>query len=409
MKYLKFSYAGTMLMSKLELIKDNTTDGQDHVLHVGVLHKSLTPYRIPFFQSLSKSKRHHFDFFFTSSAFDGHPWKFEKNLGFNYQILPSKDNHSKKSPLYFLKDFPMISQKYDLVILGDHLNAPQLVSYLNARFKKIPILRWIPETKNSVEGMPRIKAKVKRFINRMSDGVLVPGSAGKEYIAETTKRTGHIYPVYNVVNNELFRKARTIPKSTSEELKRKYKLKGTVISFFGRLIGRKGIDVLLNAVDLVNTREEFSLMLVGEGPLREEILRRKDNSRVPIHLIDYVAPEDLPKYYAISDITVLPSYIDTWGMVINESMVAGVPVICSTGAGAAMDLVKHNTSGLVFEKGNAQDLASAIEVMLSNEQFRCNLIKEADKIIENYTIEKARDQFLDAVDRTYERMKQKIS
>jgi phosphatidylinositol alpha-mannosyltransferase len=94
-------------------------------------------------------------------------------------------------------------------------------------------------------------------------------------------------------------------------------------------------------------------------------------------------------------------------MVVNESMAAGVPVICSSGVGAAQDLIRNGKSGLIFQKGNAQELATAIETMLSSEKLRKDMVVEADKILDDYTVEKARDQFLYAIDMTYSYAKNK--
>lgn len=371
-------------------------------LRVLVLHNTLSPYRIPLFQALSKSSGYHFDFFFSSRNIDVHRWEFEEDLGFHYGILPVKTIRTKYGTLYFLTDIRMITCQCDLIVLSDHLNIPELTLQIYAKFKKIPVLRWLAMTKNSLEGMSMIKIKLKAWLNQISEGILVPGNEGREYVFETTKREDNIYICNNSVHNELFSKARAIPHETVLGLKQKFGLKGFVISFFGQFVERKGIDVLLKAINLVNPQYEFSLLFVGDGPLKAELLRKKDeNGKYPIAFAGYINPSELPVYYALSDITVLPSYVDTWGMVVNESMAAGVPVICSTGAGAARDLIRPGKSGLLFEKGDAQGLASAIEAMLSSDQLRQNMVKEADKILENYTVEKARDQFLDAIDKTY--------
>lgn len=378
------------------------TFSENNDLRVLVLHNTLSPYRVPLFRALSQSRGYQFKFLFSSRSIEAHQWKFDQDLGFNYDILPTKQMRTKQGTLYFLKDMRMLAKHCDLVVLSDHLNIPELALQSYTSLKGLPKLRWLELTKNSLKDMPKIKIKLKAFLNRMSDGILVPGSAAKEYVWETTRREDNIYFCNNAVHNEFFARARTVPQKKRNELKKEFGLTGPVIAYFGQFIRRKGLDVLLEALDLVDRKYKFSLLLVGDGQLKGELLNKLNKiKRCPFHFTGYIDPIELPLYYALSDLTVLPSYLDIWGMVINESMAAGVPVICSTGVGAGRDLIRPGKSGLIFEKGSVRELASALETMLSSNELRENMVREADKILENYTIEKARDQFLDAIDRTY--------
>lgn len=378
------------------------TFAENNDLRVLVLHNTLSPYRVPLFRALAKSRGYQFKFLFSSRQIDEHKWQFDKDLGFNYDILPTKQMRTSQGTLYFLKDMRMLAKHCDLVVLSDHLNIPELALQSYTSFKGLPKLRWLELTKDSLADMPRIKVTLKALLNRVSDGILVPGSAAKEYVLETTRREDNIYFCNNVVHNEFFAKARTVPQEKRNELKKKFGLTGPIIAYFGQFIRRKGLDVLLEALDRVGREYKFSLLLVGDGQLRGELLNKLSKTqRCPFHFTGYIDPSELPFYYALSDLTVLPSYLDIWGMVVNESIAAGVPVICSTGVGAGRDLIHSGRSGIIFEKGNARELASAVETMLSSKELRESMVREGDKILENYTINRACNQFLDAIDRTY--------
>ncbi len=371
-------------------------------LRVLVLHNTLSPYRIPLFRALSQSRGYQFKFLFSSRQIDEHKWQFDKDLGFNYDILPTKQMRTSQGTLYFLKDIRMLAKHCDLVVLSDHLNIPELALQSYTSLKGLPKLRWLELTKDSLAEMPRIKITLKALLNRVSDGILVPGSAAKEYVLATTHRGDNIYFCNNVVDNEFFAKARSISQEQKSALKKKFGLTGPVVAYFGQFIERKGLKVLMEALDLVDHKYQFSLLFVGDGQLKEGLRNRLNKiKRFPFHFAGYIDPDNLPLYYALSDLTVLPSYLDIWGMVVNESIAAGVPVICSTGVGAGRDLIAPGKSGLIFEKGNSRELASAIETMLSSKKLREGMVKEADKILADYTIDRARDQFLDAIDRTY--------
>jgi glycosyltransferase involved in cell wall biosynthesis len=126
--------------------------------------------------------------------------------------------------------------------------------------------------------------------------------------------------------------------------------------FVGRLIERKGIDILLDAFRDVDGGE---LWIAGEGPLRHLVQMAADeDARVrPLGHVDGV---DLEGLYRRADVLVLPSYYDVWGLVVNEAQVHGLPVIASDEVGAAADLVDDGVNGFVVPTGSSAALARAM-------------------------------------------------
>src|SRR3989338_2300748 len=111
---------------------------ENNDLRVLVLHNTLSPYRVPLFQALSKSRGYQFKFLFSSRQIDEHKWQFGQDLGFNYDILPTKQMRTKQGTPYFLKDLRMLAKQCDLVVLSDHLNIPELALQSYTSLKKIP-------------------------------------------------------------------------------------------------------------------------------------------------------------------------------------------------------------------------------------------------------------------------------
>lgn len=132
--------------------------------------------------------------------------------------------------------------------------------------------------------------------------------------------------------------------------------------YCGQLIDRKGVDLLLAGFKaLAEVRPDVELDLVGTGPMEQELKRRVPaalEQRVRFHGFQPV--ESLPKYFANADIFVLPSRHDGWGVVVNQAIAAGLPVICSDAVGAADDLVEVDGNGLIVPAGNAESLAVAM-------------------------------------------------
>lgn len=132
--------------------------------------------------------------------------------------------------------------------------------------------------------------------------------------------------------------------------------------FCGQMIARKGLDVLLAAFDrLVLSGHDAKLRLVGREAELPEMLRLVDaKTKSRIDYLGFQPPERLPEFFAGNDVFVLPSRHDGWGVVVNQALATGIPVICSDNVGAAMDLVKPGVNGLLVKAGDVDSLADAL-------------------------------------------------
>lgn len=132
------------------------------------------------------------------------------------------------------------------------------------------------------------------------------------------------------------------------------------ILFCGKLSKRKGVDLLLKAVKELepSLRERLHILYVGDGTLRQELfmLANSDPS-VRINITGFKNQHELSFYYHAADMAVLPSvYSETWGLVVNEALLHGVPCLVSDRVGCAPDLIDIGTTGEIFLSGNPNDL-----------------------------------------------------
>jgi len=126
--------------------------------------------------------------------------------------------------------------------------------------------------------------------------------------------------------------------------------------FVGRLIERKGLDVLLDAFTRLDGGE---LHIAGDGPLRPTV--EAAAARDPrIHLIGHVAGEALVRAYREADVLVVPSLYEPWGLVVHEGLAYGLPVIATDQVGAADDLIQRDVNGYVVAAGSAEELRGAM-------------------------------------------------
>jgi glycosyltransferase involved in cell wall biosynthesis len=143
--------------------------------------------------------------------------------------------------------------------------------------------------------------------------------------------------------------------------------------FCGQMIRRKGVDLLLKAFEqLVSGGLNVELLLVGrEADLPDFMEGISDDARSRIRYHGFQAPERLSEFFSQADVFVLPSRHDGWGVVVNQALGAGLPIITSDAVGAGLDLVEHRVNGLHCRPGDADSLLRAMkEVAISPDQAR---------------------------------------
>ena len=141
--------------------------------------------------------------------------------------------------------------------------------------------------------------------------------------------------------------------------------------FCGQMIARKGVDVLLRAFDrLIANGMDARLLLVGrEAELPEFMNLVSPATKSKVDYAGFQAPENLPDYFARSDVFVLPSRHDGWGVVVNQALATGVPIITSDAVGAGFDYVENGVNGVTVKAGDVDELYSALQTFVQNPEL----------------------------------------
>jgi glycosyltransferase involved in cell wall biosynthesis len=156
-----------------------------------------------------------------------------------------------------------------------------------------------------------------------------------------------------------------------------------VLLFVGRLEREKGVEVLLEAWRRADLGKRAVLVFAGEGPIRP--------TGAGVSVLGRVSREELPSLYRAADALVLPSirtatFLEPWGLVVNEAMHQGTPVIASDAVGAvAGGLVRDGRNGLVAPAGDAQALATRIAALAANPELRGRLGQAAKQDVEPFS------------------------
>lgn len=157
----------------------------------------------------------------------------------------------------------------------------------------------------------------------------------------------------------------------------------TMILAVGQFIHRKGFDVLLKAANKLS--KDIGIYIVGDKPTEEYLNIVEENSLNNVHFEGFKTKEELKKYYMASDLFVLPTREDIWGLVINEAMAYGLPIITTDRCNAGLELVQNGRNGFIVKTESPDELAARITCVINNS---ADMGSNALETIQDYCIEK---------------------
>jgi glycosyltransferase involved in cell wall biosynthesis len=269
-----------------------------------------------------------------------------------------------------LREALRLGRRYDAVI-APFAGGPILpAAYLGAKRYGRPFILWA-----SVWAQPRslthaVSLPAVRHIYRHADAVVAYGEHVKRFVTAIRGNETGVFIAPQAVEAELF--SAPIDSYQIDRFRTDHQLAGPLVLYVGRLVPEKGIDVLLDAWSEV--RQDATLALVGEGPLAD-----RASATPRTRVIGPLPRAALPLAYATAEVVVLPSpatprFREPWGLVCNEAMHRGRPLVVTAAVGAAAGgLVRDGVTGLVVAPGDSRALAQAIDGLLDDPALRGRL------------------------------------
>lgn len=236
------------------------------------------------------------------------------------------------------------------------------------------------------------KEAIKRRLVRQCAAGLVGGTPHAEYAAALGMRRERIFTGYDAVDNEHFAQGAAKASAQRDALRAELNLPRRYFLASSRFVDKKNLPRLLRAFALYRARvggEAWHLVLLGDGKLRPALERQVLKAELArfVHMPGFKQYDELPAYYCLADAFVHASTTEQWGLVVNEAMAAGLPVIVSDRSGCAPDLVSRGENGFIFDPHDEEALTAR---MLQMSSGCCDLaaMGEASKrIISRWTPE----------------------
>jgi 1,2-diacylglycerol 3-alpha-glucosyltransferase len=259
-------------------------------------------------------------------------------------------------------------------------------------FGSLAVLTWASQHKIPVVVMsestawdePRKAWKefIKRQIVTLGAAALAGGKPHRDYMVKLGMPVERIFLGYDAVDNEYFAQGAKKVRDRRSETRQKYGLPKDYFFASARFVAKKNLPRLLHAYaryrelcgdhhatgQRPKTAENavvngsvvpWSLVLLGDGELRESLLSLRSSLGLEpfVHLPGFIQYPDLPAYYGLAKAFVHSSTTEQWGLVVNEAMASGLPVLVSNRCGCAPDLVQEGVNGFTFDPRDVEQLA----------------------------------------------------
>lgn len=283
---------------------------------------------------------------------DGKAWTAKRAWGFTLTL------NRRKAGEVFDKRFLHITPGFfwELVkcrpdaVISIEMGFRSLAALLYGTLFRRPVWIWWGGTLHTEQDVGGFKRRMRGWIARWATRWISYGQTSTEYLESLGVPRERILQIQNCVDHRRF---------SPDALPRFTGLTQPVLLHVGQLIARKGLSALVDAAaQLESEGEKFTLLLVGGGPDRDALeVQAREAGLTQIRFEPPISPAEMPGVYTSADVLVFPTREDVWGLVANEAILCGVPVLCSKWAGCAPEVVPPEN---IFEPGDPDEFVAAL-------------------------------------------------
>ena len=375
-------------------------------MKISCLEPALAPYSIPRFRALQSLRRGDTVELMALGATERiHEWQVEKSdLGFEYlEAFPGQtaEQIDPKTLATRVTRWLDDSDPQAVVITGYYCAAMRAAARWAKRHRRVSIFlgdsHWDDRPRTAIK-----EALKGWWVRRHYDAAFAAGERTSAYLIRLGLSRERIWTGYDVTDNQVFADGAVAARSQGDSLRKRLGLPERYFLFVGRFAPEKNLPRLLEAYAKYRTAEgprAWGLVLVGGGP-QESLLRAHALTLSGVVFSGFQQWHTVSSYYGLASCLVLPSISETWGLVVNEAMAAGLPVLVSHRCGCTPELVRSSVNGYVFDPFDIERMAQLMGNM-SSERVDVNTMGDASKrIVALYTPETWAQTLADCIEQT---------
>ena len=240
------------------------------------------------------------------------------------------------------------------------------------------------------------------WARRHYDAAFAAGERAAAYLQMMGFPREKIWTGYDVVDNQTFATGAALARQDATALRMRLQLPEKFFLFVGRFAPEKNLPRLVEAYASYRQTagaEAWELVLVGEGP-QEKLLRQQTQGIPGVVFAGAHRSDELGLYYGLASCLILPSVSETWGLVVNEAMAAGLPVIVSHRCGCVAELVRPGFNGYVVDPLDVDGMTRTMAVMSSTLVDCVSMGDASRQIVALYTPATWANSLADCIERT---------
>lgn len=337
------------------------------------------PYRVEFFNRLNKKADLTVLFDYNSYDHRNPKWYSENKYNFKYIYI-------KKFGFFQLRK--ILKEKFDIIVIGTYATTNAAILNLLLHYKKIDF--FINADGGFIDYKEKFISKfVKKFFISKASYYLSSGKETNKYLEYygAKKENIFIYPFTSLTSNDFVKFPIDYKKKVSLRTKAGYNYRRLFVSV-GSFIDIKGYDFFLEAIKDISM-DDIGFVIIGGGKDKEKymdyIVKNKINN---FQLVDFCSKKDILNFYKMSDVFFFNSKGDVWGLVINEAMASGLPVISSKTTIASLELLDEKNLYDYYDFDKIKEMVYEYYNKTENQLYKeglNNLLKIKDYTIENMT------------------------
>ena len=277
----------------------------------------------------------------------------------------------------------------DIVAIPGWSSQGAMAALISARRAGIPAILMSDSTAHD-ESRVWLREVVKRRVVRLFSSALVGGLAHVEYATALGMARERIFTGYDVVDNEHFARGAAQAQGWANAARDELNVPERYFLASNRFIEKKNLSRLLQGFSKYRARAghgAWDLVLLGDGGLRAQLERQVMELGLhdAVHMPGFKQYNELPKYYGLASAFVHASTTEQWGLVVNEAMACGLPVIISNRCGCAPELVEEGANGYTFDPLDVDSLVELMLKMAGGDSDRAAMGAASRRIISEWT------------------------
>lgn len=360
-------------------------------MKITIITNIPAPYRLPIYEKVAQRYGDDFLVIFAAKSESNRSWDL-KSFKFKHIFLKENVKAKKDGFNYVHNNIDVWSELENInpdVVITTGFNPTHLYAWFYSlifRKKHIPMTDgWI----GSEKSLSFIHKAVRNLVFTTSHAFI-----------GASKNSLDLYKSYGINKNELFQSHLCIDNKHFDNNK-SFKDREYDLMFSGQFTERKLPFLFAEVAEKVSRKiENLKVLILGDGPLKDKFFTKLENASIDYHYAGFVSQNELPKYYSDSKLFLFTTRLDPWGVVVNEAMASGTPVLTSPFAGVVNDLLMNQKNGYILDIDSSIWSEKAIEI-LSNQNLWKDLSQNAKESVVDFNFDNAAKGIIDASECAY--------